>query len=145
MAVSLLPQQILYDILRCLGIGLLIAFVHSGFCVFLRKYSLGTFALDLVSFAVAAILLQGYSAGQSLSGIARGYMACAMFSGVAAYHIAVVPLTETAQFWITWLISRPICMMAIGFKIVQRCLVLVVQKGPIQFAKKFKNELKWKR
>lgn len=145
MAVSLLPQQILYDMLRCLGLGLLIAFIHSGFCVFLKKYNLWAFALDLIGFAVAAILLQGYSAGQSLSGIPRGYMACAMFFGAAAYHIAVVPITETAQFWIGWIIGRPICIVKIILKTIHRSLMLVIRKSQILFAKKFKNELKWKR
>lgn len=142
MAVSLVPGQIASDMLACLGLGLLLALLHDSVLFLTEKSRAFTFLLDLSAFAAAAVLLQAFAAGQSLSGIPRGYMAVAMLLGALAYHAAIAPLTEGLRFWLYWLCSRPLCLLSIILKMLGRIAWGQGKNAWELAAKKLKNQLK---
>ena len=137
MAVSLLPGQVLCDMLGCMGLGLILAAVHTLGLFLLGKSHISLFFL----FALAAVILQGYAAGQSLSGIPRGYMAASMLAGAAAGYTVIAPFTEGVRFWLCWLISRPFVLL----KIATGAAAGGSQKQIRKILKKAKNQLKSKR
>ena len=141
MAVSLLPGQVLCDMLGCMGLGLILAAVHMFGLFLLGKSHISLFFLDLFIFALAAVILQGYAAGQSLSGIPRGYMAASMLAGAAAGYTVIAPFTEGVRFWLCWLISRPFVLL----KIAAGGAAGGSQKQIRKILKKAKNQLKSKR
>ena len=139
MAVSLLPGQVLCDMLSCMGLGLILAAVHTLSLFLLGKSHISLFFLDLFLFVLAAVILQGYASGQSLSGIPRGYMAASMLAGAAAGHAVIAPFTEGVRFWLCWLISRPFVLL----KIAAGAAARGSQKQIRKILKKAKKVIKW--
>lgn len=135
MAVSLSLSEILSDVLACLGLGLLTAMLRDMILFAAGRSKTLLFFTDILSFALAAVLLQAYAAGKSLSGIPRGYMACAMLLGVIAYSGTLVPLTQSIRFWLYWIISRPFYLLALLFR-KSADAVFDITKKRIRFCRK---------
>lgn len=112
MAVSLLPRQILADMFCCLGLGMAVAALHDA-----ASGPIGRFCRDWLAFALAAILLQSFSASRSLSGIPRGYMMLAMLAGAIAYKWAAAPATAELRRWLAWAVTRPFVLVFIPLRV----------------------------
>ena len=141
MSVSLLPGQIFSDMLCCLGLGLLTAALHDALTL-----PVGQFWRDIAAFALAAVLLQGFAAARSVSGIPRGYMAAAMLAGAAGYTWVAAPVTAALRRWAWWIITRPFCLIFIPLSFLAHFLwgrlKARAAKGIKIVKKRSKNKLK---
>lgn len=97
------------DVLWCLGLGLLAAALRDAAGLLLGNGRVLSFVWDLLFFAFAAVLLTGFSAGVSATGVVRWYMAAAMLAG--------------AMGW-SWALSGPVHALA---RRVLRLLLLPLQ------------------
>lgn len=77
------------DVLSCLGIGLLLAAARDMLGLLLGNGRVRCFVWDLVAFAAAAVLLCGFVAGASYSGVLRWYMAAGLGAGALGWRWAV--------------------------------------------------------
>lgn len=84
-------SAVLGDVLWCLGLGCLLGTMRNVFGILLGSGPVRCFCLDLLTFAAAAVLVCGFSAGVSTSGLARWYMAASMVVGVLAWNQAIAP------------------------------------------------------
>ena len=76
------------DVLCCLGLGLLLAALRQAVGLALGGGPLLTALWDLLMFAAAAVLLCGFAAGASASGVVRWYMAAAMLAGALGWRFS---------------------------------------------------------
>lgn len=76
------------DVLCCLGLGLLLAALRQAVGLALGGGPLLTALWDLLSFAAAAVLLCGFAAGASSSGVVRWYMAAGMLAGALGWRFS---------------------------------------------------------
>lgn len=79
------------DVLWSLGLGCLLGFGRDAAGFLLGEGPLRRFCLDLLAFAAAAVLVYGFSAGVSSSGVTRWYMPAAMAAGAVAWYAAMRP------------------------------------------------------
>ncbi len=79
----------LRDVVACLGIGLLLAAARDALGLLLGNGRVRCFAWDLAAFAGAAVLLCGFVAGASSSGVMRWYMAAGLGAGALSWQWAV--------------------------------------------------------
>lgn len=79
----------LRDVVACLGIGLLLAAARDALGLLLGNGRVRCFAWDLAAFAGAAVLLCGFVAGASSSGVMRWYMAAGLGAGALGWQWAV--------------------------------------------------------
>ena len=86
MAASPALTAILGDVLWCLGLGCLLGACRDLTGLLLGEGPVRCFVWDVAAFAAAAVLLYGFCAGVSASGVARWYMAGAMLAGNAAFR-----------------------------------------------------------
>lgn len=77
------------DVLWCIGLGLLLAVLRDAAALLLGEGRALCFVLDVAAFALAAVLLTGFAAGVSASGVARWYMIAAAAGGALAWHWGV--------------------------------------------------------
>lgn len=77
------------DVLSCLGIGLLLAAARDMLGLLLGNGRVRCFVWDLAAFAAAAVLLCGFVAGASYSGVLRWYMAAGLGAGALGWRWAV--------------------------------------------------------
>ena len=88
MAASPALTAILGDVLWCLGLGCLLGACRDLTGLLLGEGPVRCFVWDVAAFAAAAVLLYGFCAGVSASGVARWYMAGAMLAGALAWNAA---------------------------------------------------------
>ena len=86
MAASPALTAILGDVLWCLGLGCLLGACRDLTGLLLGEGPVRCFVWDVAAFAAAAVLLYGFCAGVSASGVARWYMAGAMLVGALAWE-----------------------------------------------------------
>ena len=79
------------DVLWCLGLGCLLWAVRDGTELLVGRGPVRCFVLDFLAFTAAAVLLVGFSAGVSATGLARWYMAAGLAAGAFAWQKAIVP------------------------------------------------------
>ena len=79
----------LRDVVACLCIGLLLAAARDALGLLLGNGRVRCFAWDLAAFAGAAVLLCGFVAGASSSGVMRWYMAAGLGAGALGWQWAV--------------------------------------------------------
>lgn len=79
------------DVLWSLGLGCLLGFGRDAAGLLLGEGPIRRFCMDLLAFAVAAVLVCGFSAGMSASGVARWYMTVSMLAGAMAWYSAMRP------------------------------------------------------
>lgn len=82
---------VLADVLWCLGLGCLLGAARDGVGLVFGNGPVRCFVWDVLAFAAAAVLVFGFSAGVSASGVARWYMTGALLAGVLAWQQAVQP------------------------------------------------------
>lgn len=82
---------VLADVLWCLGIGCLLGAGRDLLTLVLGNGPVRCFCSDVLTFAAAAVLVCGFSAGVSASGVARWYMAAAMLAGALAWGKGIHP------------------------------------------------------
>lgn len=82
---------VLADVLWCLGLGCLLGAARDGVGLVFGNGPVRCFFWDVLAFAAAAVLVFGFSAGVSASGVARWYMTGALLAGVLAWQQAVQP------------------------------------------------------
>lgn len=82
---------VLADVLWCLGLGCLLGALRDLIGLALGNGPVRCFCWDLLAFAGAAVLVSGFSAGVSASGLARWYMAASLLGGVLAWQQAMEP------------------------------------------------------
>lgn len=84
-------SAVLGDVLWCLGLGCLLGALRSSASMLTGNGPLRCFCWDLLTFVAAAVLVCGFSAGVSASGLTRWYMAAAMLVGTLAWNQAIAP------------------------------------------------------
>lgn len=98
------------DVLWCLGLGFLLGAVRGGVSLLLGDGPVRCFLGDVLAFVLAAVLVCGFAAGVSTSGLARWYMAVAIAAGVLAWMTGVQPVLccLLAGLWqiATWPLRR---------------------------------------
>lgn len=77
------------DTLWCLGLGLLVAMLREAAGFAWGNGRVRCFVWDVLAFCLAAVLLCGFTAGASASGVARWYMAGGMAAGALAWRLAI--------------------------------------------------------
>lgn len=87
---------ILGDTLWCLGLGCLLGFGRGLYTLLLGEGALRCFVGDILAFAAAAVLLCGFAAGASASGLSRWYMAAAMAAGALCWQLSVQTALQCA-------------------------------------------------
>lgn len=83
------PAAAAGDLLYCLGLGLALGAVRDVCGLVLGRGRLRDFFCDVAAFACAAVLLCGFAAGASASGVPRWYMALGLLAGALAWRQAV--------------------------------------------------------
>lgn len=91
------PAAVLGDALYCLGLGLALAAAHGGLELAFGRGPLRCFVWDLAAGTAAAVLLCGFAAGASASGVPRWYMAAGLCAGALAWRAAVYGALRRAQ------------------------------------------------
>lgn len=91
MAASPALAAVLGDVLWCLGLGVLLGAARELTGLVLGEGPVRCFVWDVAAFAAAAVLLYGFCAGVSASGVARWYMAAALLAGTLAWRAAFRP------------------------------------------------------
>ncbi len=112
---------VLGDVLWCLGLGLLLGFGRDLTGLVLGEGPVRCFLWDVAAFAAAAVLLYGFCAGVSASGVARWYMAGAMLAGALAWRGAFRRALYRAAAGALRLAVQP-------FRVVRRILVHPLEK-----------------
>ena len=75
------PAAAAGDLLYCLGLGLALGAVRDVCGLVLGRGRLRNFFCDVAAFACAAVLVCGFAAGASASGVPRWYMALGLLAG----------------------------------------------------------------
>ena len=75
------PAAAAGDLLYCLGLGLALGAVRDVCGLVLGRGRLRDFFCDVAAFACAAVLVCGFAAGASASGVPRWYMALGRCAG----------------------------------------------------------------
>lgn len=92
------------DVFWCLGAGMLLAVVRQALGLLMGNGKILCFVWDLLTCAAAAVLLCGFSAGVSASGVSRWYMALGMFAGAWGWSLTAAPAINSLIFGILkWL------------------------------------------
>lgn len=99
---------VLADVLWCLGLGCLLCMTRDGIGLLLGNGPLRCFCWDVLSFAAAAVLVCGFSAGVSASGLARWYMAAALLAGALAWRRAMQPAVHATLRTVAGWLFRPL-------------------------------------
>ena len=110
MAAPIALPYVLADALCCLGLGFLLA----G-CYDLARFALGScrlvcFVLDLAAALAGAVLVCGFAAARSYTGVVRWYMAAGLALGLAGYFFVLAPGCAAVQRLIKWALSRPFAL-----------------------------------
>lgn len=104
------------DVLWCLGLGCLLGACRDLTGLLLGEGPVRCFLWDVAAFAAAAVLLYGFCAGVSASGVARWYMAAALLAGALAWRAAFRRTLLGAAAWCGRVLLWP-------FRTVRRCLI----------------------
>ena len=96
------------DVLWCLGLGCLLGAGRDILGLVLGNGPVRCFCWDLLAFAAAAVLVCGFSAGVSASGLARWYMAAALLAGALAWGVALAPGLHRAVAVLAGLLLYPL-------------------------------------
>lgn len=135
------------DVLWCLGLGLLVAAGRDVLGLCFGNGKALCFAWDLLAFACAAMLLCGFAAQLSASGVARWYMAAGLCGGVLGWRWGVSAALHRALQALLWCLTQPL-------RLVSHCVLRPLRRklGTVfastgkkirrKFAKKTKNEKK---
>lgn len=99
------------DALCCVGLGVLLAALYDVARFFLGDAKPVCFVLDCIAALAAAVLLCGFAAGRSYSGVARWYMAAGLVAGLAAYFTTLAPVGRALQKLLKWLLTRPFALL----------------------------------
>lgn len=107
MTVSLPAALALRDLLDCMGWGLLLALVYD-----LARLAVGSgfwrcLVLDLLGFALGAVVLRGYAAALSAAGAPRSYHLAGLALGAASWFWVVGPQLEWVRRGVARLASLP--------------------------------------
>lgn len=94
----------------CLGLGCLLGAARDGVGLVLGNGPVRCFFWDVLTFAAAAVLVFGFSAGVSASGVARWYMTGALLAGVLAWQQAVQPAVHRLLRGVLHLLIWPLQM-----------------------------------
>lgn len=110
MAAAPAAAAVLADVLWCLGLGCLLGAGRDILGLVLGNGPVRCFCWDLLAFAAAAVLVCGFSAGVSASGLARWYMAAALLAGALAWRRAMEPALHRALGVLGHLLLWPLRM-----------------------------------
>lgn len=88
MVASPAAAAVVTDVLWCLGLGLLLALARDALGLIFGNGRVLCFAWDLLAFVAGAVLLFGFSASASASGVVRWYMAGGMAAGALGWNRA---------------------------------------------------------
>ncbi|MGN0983943.1 MAG: hypothetical protein ACI4OI_03795 [Gemmiger sp.] len=131
------------DVLWCLGLGLGLAAARDLIGLVIGNGRFLGFLWDLLVFAAAAVLVCGFAAGVSASGVARWYMAAGTLAGAVGWYWAVSAVLHSAAETAVRVIAWPFRL--VGSRVVRpfslkidRLLHKIVQK----LRKKPKDEKK---
>lgn len=119
MVASPAVAAVVADVLWCLGLGCLLGSGRDLAGLVLGEGPLRRFCWDVLAFAAAAVLLCGFSAGVSDSGLARWYMAAAMLVGAVCWHYTVRPAVHRAFHGVCRLMLWPV--HGLQRRLVQPC------------------------
>lgn len=111
MAAAPAALAVLSDLLWCLGLGCLLGAGRETLGLFFGEGRARCFCWDVLSFAAAAFLVCGFSAGVSASGVARWYMAAGVLAGVLAWNGTVGPAIRCFFRGVFRLLLWPVCML----------------------------------
>lgn len=127
------------DVLWCLGVGLLLAAARDALGLAFGNGRLLCLVWDLLTFAGAAVLVCGFAAGVSSSGVTRWYMAAGTLAGALGWRYAVSGAVHR-------LAGRLVEMIAWPFRLVNRRLVRPIAAkiclGGTFFAQKLRKKPK---
>ncbi len=107
MVASPAAAAIAADLLWCLGLGVCLAAVRNAAGMLFGNGRLAAFLWDVLTAALAAVLLCGFCAARSASGIARWYMAAGIAAGMLAWHTALAPALDAAAAFVRGLCVLP--------------------------------------
>lgn len=96
MAASPAATAVLSDFLWCLGLGCLLGAGRQALGLVLGNGPVRCFFWDILAFVAAAVLVCGFSAGVSASGLARWYMAAGVLVGLLAWYATIGPAIRRA-------------------------------------------------
>ena len=119
MVASPAVTAVLADVLWCLGLGCLLGTVRDLLGFVLGEGPLRRFCWDVMAFVAAAVLLCGFSAGVSDSGLARWYMTAALLVGTVSWHYTVQPAVHRALHGVCRLMLWPV--QGVQRRLVQPC------------------------
>lgn len=94
----------------CLGLGCLLGAARDGMGLVFGNGPVRCFFWDVLAFAAAAVLVFGFSAGVSASGVARWYMTGALLAGALAWRQAVQPAVHRFLHGVLHLLLWPLQM-----------------------------------
>ena len=131
------------DILWCLGLGCLLGAARDLLDLVPGGGAVRCFLGDIAVFAAAAVLVCGFAAGVSSSGVARWYMAAGTLGGALAWYGALrgglhraARLAGKALRWPFWAAWRALC------RLCKRCAVALRCPRHKKVAKTAKNQKK---
>ena len=122
MAAAPAAAAVLSYLLWCLGLGCLLGMARQILGLVLGEGPVRCFCWDVLTFAAAAVLVCGFAAGVSASGLARWYMAAGVLAGVLAWYATIGPALSRLLHGLFRLLLWPLRMLE------QRCL------GPLRRA-----------
>lgn len=122
MAAAPAAAAVLSDLLWCLGLGCLLGMARQILGLVLGEGPVRCFCWDVLTFAAAAVLVCGFAAGVSASGLARWYMAAGVLAGVLAWYATIGPALSRLLRGLLRLLLWPLRILE------QRCL------GPLRRA-----------
>lgn len=123
------------DVFWCLGAGLLLAGARQAAGLLIGNGKILCFLWDLLTCSAAAVLLCGFSAGVSASGISRWYMALGMLAGAWGWNRAAAPA-------VTGLLLRVLTWLFVPFDTVEKAWIRPVSGQLRRKAKKYLQKLK---
>ena len=116
MAAAPAAAAVLSDLLWCLGLGCLLGMARQILGLVLGEGPVRCFCWDVLTFAAAAVLVCGFAAGVSASGLARWYMAAGVLVGVLAWYATIGPALSRLLHGLFRMLLWPLRMLE------QRCL-----------------------
>lgn len=112
MAASPAAAAVLSDFLWCLGLGCLLGIGRQTLGLVLGDGPVRCFFWDILTFAAAAVLVCGFSAGVSASGLARWYMAGGVLVGLLAWYATIGPAIRRGLRELLEIMLWPLRMLA---------------------------------
>lgn len=138
---------ILGDVLWCLGLGLLAGAARDALGLCLGNGRVRCFFWDLLAFVFAAVLLCGFSAGVSATGVARWYMILSMALGALGWYWALSGMIHRLIRYLVSALTWPFRMLGkyLLEPALQGCQNMVKSTVALHREKRKKREKKAKK